>query len=102
MYEVGSAGRYAFFDAENIVAFLDFVEEIYDPKSGIIVAQGVGRVRFQHNTPENVKIITAKSFIGEEYTTLVSPKVLESLKITALLGRDHLRERIIKLANTMS
>ena len=44
VYEVGSAGRYAFFDAENIVAFLGFVEEIYDPKSGIIVAQGVGRV----------------------------------------------------------
>ena len=98
-YKVGSIGRYAFFNANNVVAAVGRVEQIYDPKSGVIIASEIGEVIFEVNKPENVKIITTKVFRGKEYVTLVDKDKLEPINSLSWKSIEDLRRQIQKFAS---
>ena len=101
-YKVGNIGKYAFFNADNIIAAVGRVEQIYDPKSGIIIASEIGEVIFEINKPENVKIITTKVFRGKEYVTLVDRDKLEPINSLSWKSIEDLRKQIQEIALKIS
>ncbi|NIM45149.1 MAG: hypothetical protein GTN80_05900, partial [Nitrososphaeria archaeon] len=97
-YRVDMVGAEAFFAADEIRALVGHVEEIYDPKSGIIIAEKIGRVIFEENNPSSVKIFATEVIEGKEYVTPVKSDIFRTLKFEGDSPPQSLRKRIERFA----
>lgn len=96
-YNVEKTGKNSFVSANDIVVYAGSIEGISGMKSGIVIAEEIGKIEIKDFDPKKIKIYAASVLEGKDFANTIKK---ERLNLQINEG-ENIREKILEFAKRL-